>query len=164
MRSARLKGLAPSADRRARILILGSFPGPMSLARREYYAHPRNQFWRLIFELLGEPAPRLYRQKLAVLRKNRVALWDAVGSCRRENAADGTIKDHAFNDIPGLLKKCRGVKAVFCNGNKSYSLCLARYGGLGIPIVYLPSTSPANAGHSYEYKKMRWKKILKARD
>ena len=52
--SPTLTGLAPVIDAEVRILVLGSFPGAASLAAGRYYAHPRNQFWRLISAVTGE--------------------------------------------------------------------------------------------------------------
>ena len=54
----------PVIDAGTRVLILGSLPGERSLARGQYYAHPQNQFWRLVGEVLGvaghvmQPGPR----------------------------------------------------------------------------------------------------------
>lgn len=81
----RLVGLAPVFDARARLLVLGSFPGAASLQAAQYYAHPRNAFWPVMGALLGEadlPA-RPYAERLQTLRRHRVALWDAVAACRR---------------------------------------------------------------------------------
>lgn len=158
----RLKGLAPVADRRARILILGSFPGPMSLAKKEYYAYPRNQFWEMVFDLLGADAPDTYHKKLKILKANRIGLWDVIDSCCRKKAPDSAITAPVFNDIATLISRRPGIKAVFCNGATSYLIFKKRYKVAGVPFVYLPSTSPANAGHSYIYKRRSWKKILKA--
>ena len=47
-------GLPPIARRDARLFILGSLPGDASLAARQYYAHPTNQFWRLLGSAIGE--------------------------------------------------------------------------------------------------------------
>ena len=54
------RSFAPVANERTRLLLLGSLPGEESLARGRYYAHPRNQFWRLAGTVIGaelEPLP-----------------------------------------------------------------------------------------------------------
>lgn len=156
----RLKGLAPVFDEKTRILVLGSFPGPVSLKKRQYYAYHRNQFWDIIFGAIGAEAPRSYRDRLAALKKSRIGLWDVIYSCRRASASDGNITDPVFNDIGFLVKNCHYIRAVFCNGNKSYSVFRARYKDIGIPVKYLPSTSPAHAGMSLSMKARLWKKAF----
>ena len=42
--SVLLTGLPPIIDAGVETLILGSFPSPVSLAVRQYYAHRQNQF------------------------------------------------------------------------------------------------------------------------
>jgi hypoxanthine-DNA glycosylase len=161
MKAPALRCLAPVADGRSRVLILGSFPGPMSLAKREYYAYPRNQFWKIVFGLLGLPAPVSYGKRISALADNGIALWDVIASCRRAGAADGDIADPVFNDVPALVRRYPGIGAVFCNGGKAFSVASAKFGDTGVPVVRLPSTSPANAGHSYAYKMRMWRKVGK---
>ena len=47
-------GLPPIAAADARVIILGSLPGDRSLLQQRYYAHPSNQFWRLVGRTIGE--------------------------------------------------------------------------------------------------------------
>ena len=69
--SRRKHGLPPVLGADARVLILGSFPGEASLAAQQYYAHPRNLFWRLLGTVIGEPLPELpYRARLAAIMEH----------------------------------------------------------------------------------------------
>ena len=49
---APLNGLSPLLSPDIHTIILGSFPSRESLAARQYYAHPRNQFWKLLSAVL----------------------------------------------------------------------------------------------------------------
>ncbi|MFY7850813.1 MAG: DNA-deoxyinosine glycosylase, partial [Brevundimonas sp.] len=69
--------------------MLGSLPGEASLAAGRYYAHPRNAFWRLMGEVLGEDLQaRDYEDRLATLIRHRVGLWDVVGEATRPGSLD----------------------------------------------------------------------------
>ena len=86
-----LSGLAPVIDGGIRMLILGSFPGAASLAAQQYYAHPRNQLWRLASALTGEDLAGLpYEQRLARLLAHRIGLWDVLQACERRGSLDFT--------------------------------------------------------------------------
>jgi len=144
------------------VLILGSMPGPVALRKREYYGFPGNYFWRLLPEILGERAPRDYAAKVALLKDRRVALWDVIRSCTRTGASDGTIRDAAPNDIPGLLRRRKGIGAIFLNGKTAERLYRVHFGGtLHVPAFGLPSTSPANASVSYERKRRAWSAAIR---
>ena len=84
-----LTGLPPILDAGVEVVVLGSFPSPASLAAQQYYAHPQNQFWRLMGELLSEPLAGLpYAGRCAVLLRHRVGVWDVYRHCRREGACE----------------------------------------------------------------------------
>ena len=68
-------GLPPIARRDARLFILGSLPGDASLSTQCYYAHPTNQFWRLLGYAIGE--------ELQACRMN-----ERLRGCRRRMSLD----------------------------------------------------------------------------
>jgi hypoxanthine-DNA glycosylase len=104
-RSASLLGFEPVADRRARTLILGSFPSEASQRAGHYYAHPRNQFWPILSELLGEPLVNLpFEARYRRLRAHRIALWDVIQTCERPGSLDASIREAQSNDFDALLR------------------------------------------------------------
>ena len=156
----RLAGLPPVIARGTRLVVLGSFPGVASLQAQQYYAHPQNQFWRLVGGLLAEPLPQLpYRERLARLRLRGVGLWDVYASCRREGSLDSAIEAAELNDLASLRRRAPGLVAVAHNGGES-----ARHRrhteALGLPVWRLPSSSPANASWSFERKLAAWHEVF----
>lgn len=134
---------APVAAPDARVLILGSLPGERSLAERRYYAHPQNQFWRLLSPVVGRELVDLeYDARLAALREARIALWDVVASARRTGSSDATIRDAAANDLPALLDRLSELRAVAFNGGKALSIGRPLVAGRDLAIIALPSSSP----------------------
>jgi hypoxanthine-DNA glycosylase len=162
VRRVTVESLPPVAAADARVLILGSMPGAVSLQRSEYYAHPRNRFWEFMDELFGVPRSLAYRDRLAALTARGVALWDVARRCRRRGSADATIADTVPNDIPGLLDRCPGIAIVCCNGKKAEELLrrLVAWPDGAPPFRYLPSTSPANASQSKDHKLAVWHAAL----
>jgi hypoxanthine-DNA glycosylase len=128
----------------ARVLILGSLPGERSLAEARYYAHPMNQFWRLIGSVLGVEMPTDYPARLQALRAARVALWDVVAQARRLGSLDGAIREHRPNDLVLLIEHLPQLRAIGFNGGAA-----ARIGrrtlaaSAGHVLLDLPSSSPA---------------------
>ncbi len=134
-------------------------PGVRSLEAGEYYAYPQNQFWRIIAKLLKCDLPATYAQKKKMLLENRIALWDVVASCTRKGSLDSNIRNVKANDLDGLLKKYKLIRAIFCNGNTALKLFKSSHSQCPVPVFALPSTSPANT-KPRSWKVAQWKQIL----
>jgi len=158
----RLVGLAPVFDARARLLVLGSFPGAASLQAAQYYAHPRNAFWPLMGNLVGEAelAAWPYAERLQALRRHRVALWDAVAACRREGSLDTAIEAAEPSDLIDLVARLPRLRAIACNGSLAHKQAVLALGPTELPVLRLPSTSPAHAGRSLADKIAEWRAAL----
>jgi double-stranded uracil-DNA glycosylase len=158
----RLTGLAPVFDARARLLVLGSFPGAASLQAAQYYAHPRNAFWPVMGALLGEPDMRAqpYEERLQALRRRRVALWDAVAACQREGSLDTAIEAAEPSDLRALVARLPALRAIACNGALAHKQTLLALARTELPVLRLPSTSPAHAGLSLADKIDAWRTAL----
>jgi len=149
-------GLAPVIGRAPVLLILGSFPSRRSLEQQEYYAHPGNQFWRILETLFGIGRGHPYRQRVDDLIRHRIALWDAIGACCRAGSADHRITGPSLNPVRQLLTSCPTIRGIACNGTTA-----ARYVDRlrlppGIRIIPLPSTSPANTHFTLAEKTEQW--------
>jgi len=156
----RISSFSPIIDNASKILILGSIPGVKSLEKQQYYGHPQNKFWKIIFELFHEEFTENYNERIAILKKHHIALWDVIDSCERKGSLDSEIKNEEANQIPELLEEYPNVKAIFCNGGKSYKNLQKLLGkNFKIPIYLLPSTSPLHT-ISFEKKLEDWKMIL----
>lgn len=155
-----LTGLAPVIDAGVRILVLGSFPGAASLAAGQYYAHPRNQFWRLISGVVSEDLAALpYAERLPRLLAHGVGLWDVLGECERVGSLDSAIRKPAANDFDQLHKLCPMLETVGFNGQAS-SKFAPQFSAAGYRTVVLPSSSPAYMAKSFEQKLSVWRGIF----
>lgn len=166
MATERLQGLPPVVNAGTRALILGSFPGGMSLAQRQYYAYPRNHFWPLLAALWPQhPQPADYAGRCAWLLDRGLGLWDVYGACEREGSLDTSIRNAQVNDFAGLRARCPRLAAVAHNGGESFRHAKAVRAVLGegaqdLQSLRLPSTSPANASWSFERKRNAWAEAL----
>ena len=157
----RISSFPPIVSEDSEILILGSVPGIKSLEMQEYYAHPQNKFWRILFELFQEDFTADYAEKIELLKKNKIAVWDVIDSCERKGSLDTEIKNEAHHDILQLLQDFPSIKVIFCNGQKSFkSLRKILPDDLKIAILVLPSTSPAYT-IPYQQKLKDWS-VLKS--
>jgi len=155
----RISSFPPIIDKHSKILILGSIPGVKSLEKQQYYGHPQNKFWKIMFELLNEDFTEDYTERIQILKKHHIALWDVIDSCERKGSLDSEIKNEEANRIDELLENHPDIKAIFCNGGKSYKNLQKMLGkNYKIPVFLLPSTSPLHT-ISFERKLEEWKKI-----
>ncbi|MDP8994693.1 MAG: DNA-deoxyinosine glycosylase [Pseudomonadota bacterium] len=140
-----------------RLLLLGSLPGAVSLAQQRYYAHPRNQFWRLAGAVIGrELVPLAYEARLEALLEAGVGLWDTVAAASREGSLDQNIELHAASDLAGLAATLPALRAVGFNGGKAASIGRPQLRELPrLALIDLPSSSPAYT-IPFEEKLERW--------
>jgi TDG/mug DNA glycosylase family protein len=144
------------------VLIIGSFPSRQSLEKGEYYANRQNRFWTIMQALFGIDPALPYRQRTALLMREHVALWDAIGSCSRAGSADNRIKDPVLNDVAGLLVAHPSIRLIACNGGASARHAAQLRLPGNVPLIRLPSTSPAYAAMSLEEKIARWSVLRQA--
>ena len=143
----------------ARVMIVGSMPSVKSLADAQYYAHPRNAFWPILFEVFGVTPTEDYEAKKALIRDNALALWDAAQSCEREGSLDSNMRDVIYNDFAALYARCPHIHTVLCNGGTAHALFLkSDYAG-NRRVIRMPSTSPAYT-MAYARKLTIWKETL----
>lgn len=146
MPAVRHASFAPHVAPDARLLILGSLPGVRSLAEQQYYAHPTNQFWRLLGEVVGRPLAALpYNDRLAALRHAKVGLWDVIRSAERQTSNDSLIRDVEAHDLAALIATLPALRMIAFNGGKASAIGRKQLPSLGdIAVIDLPSSSAAH--------------------
>ena len=156
----RIRGFEPIVGREPRALVLGTVPSELSLEKGQYYAHPRNDFWRIVEALFSGGRPLAYAERVEMLKHAGVALWDVLREADRAGSLDANIRRPVPNDIAGLLRGCPSIRAVFFNGAAAERLFSAHVSSSPadgtLRFVRLPSTSPANATISFALKLAAW--------
>lgn len=150
---------APVYDERSKILILGTFPSVKSRESHFYYGHPQNRFWKLLAALMDWQVPQTIEEKKEMLLQNHIAIWDVIQSCDIVGSSDSSIRNVVPSDIDRILKNSQ-IQKIYANGNTAKKL-YEKYvmTGTRVPIVGLPSTSPANAAYSLERLQQSWGQI-----
>ena len=154
-------GLPPIGRPDARLFILGSLPGDASLAARRYYAHPTNQFWRLLGAAIGENLqPLPYEVRLERLAARRIGLWDVIASATRRGSLDQAIRRAEHNRILELLHDYPALRLIAFNGTAAASIGRKLIGvpPPGLNLIDLPSSSAANT-RSYTEKAAAWSRL-----
>jgi hypoxanthine-DNA glycosylase len=160
----RIYSLDPILHSKIQVLVLGSMPGQQSLEKQQYYAHPRNQFWKILFSIFSQPETTDYNKRIALLQANRIGLWDVIHSCVRKGSLDANIKEERANDIATLLNTYKDIRFVAFNGGKAFQTFKKNIGLHvldGIAYKQLPSTSPIPGRNikSFDEKTKEWQVI-----
>ena len=140
-------------------LILGSFPSIKSFENNFYYAHPSNQFWKILEAVTSYPINNR-DQKLWLLKEEKFGLWDMVRECSRDNSLDSSLENEEVNDIAGFLEAHPSIKKLAFTGKKSQALFETHFSYLEIERVYLPSPSSAYAAMKFDKKVKIYKEKL----
>lgn len=158
------RGFSPIARLDARILVLGSLPGQMSLQRGEYYAQPQNAFWKIAGRLF-DAAPELpYGERVNRLLTQRIAVWDVCASAFRPGSLDSAIQRRSIvtNDFADFFARHPEINLIAFNGAKAAELYVRMVrdqlpeSAQNLRSIILPSTSPAHASLSFQQKLRRW--------
>lgn len=165
MPAIRHASFAPHVTPDTRLLILGSLPGARSLAERRYYAHPTNQFWRLVGEVIDRPLAAIpYDDRLAALREARIGLWDAIRSAERRTSSDSEIREVEAHDLAALVATLPDLRMIAFNGGKAAAIGRRQFPGKGgVELVDLPSSSAANT-KGLDAKCAHWLRLRSALD
>lgn len=167
-----IRSFPPVAGSNARLLILGSMPGAESLRAGEYYAHPRNAFWRILGDHLDVAHDAPYAQRIDSLKAGGIALWDVLASCTRPGSLDSAIDADSIivNDLQGFLQQHPLISDVLFNGATAERYFL-RHVSPRLPapgleagplhLTRLPSTSPAHAALSLSDKRREWHRVIR---
>lgn len=151
--------LEPVYDTNSRILILGTFPSVKSREAKFYYKHPRNRFWKVIAEIVGNKECETIEEMKKMLIDNKIAVWDVIDSCEITGSSDASIKNVVPADLSIILDNAN-IKKIYANGDKAFKLYMKySYPITKRDIIKLPSTSPANATFSLEKLVENWGQI-----
>lgn len=156
----------PIADRHARVLILGSMPGKESLRAQQYYAHPRNAFWKIMGDLIGATPDLAYADRISILKAAGIAVWDVLATCTRRSSLDADIDANTMelNNFADFYSGYPLITGVFFNGalaEKFYVKHIGLNSSANLQYQRLPSTSPAHAGMPYAQKLHHWRVIMR---
>ena len=135
-------------------------PSIKSLTEHQYYGHPQNRFWKILQNIYEEECSS-YQDKIQLLHKHHIALWDVIAACERQGSLDSNITSEECNDITSFLKTYPTIEKIILNGKKAGALYKKTSGKMNsTPYVVLPSTSPANASFSLSELTELWRKEL----
>ncbi len=143
-------------------------PGEKSLSANQYYAHPQNSFWKILFSIYKENFSDDYTKRTQLLKNNKIALWDVLKSCQRIGSLDSNIKTDStiVNDFQSFFSNHTDISKIYFNGQKAHQLFKRNeinnandfYANYKVSV--LPSTSPAHASIKWTEKLAVWRENL----
>jgi G:T/U-mismatch repair DNA glycosylase len=87
-----------------------------------------------------------------------------VAACRREGSLDTAIEAAEPSDLPTLVARLPALTVIACNGALAHRQTLLALGDVAVPVpvpvLKLPSTSPAHAGLRLADKIDAWRAAL----
>jgi len=159
-----LQGLPPIANADACVLVLGSMPGAASLQAGQYYAHGRNRFWWYMGELVGANPALPYAERVQRPGWGGIAGWDVIGPCRAVGQRDSPIRHETVKDLAEVLPPHPPLGPLRCNRAQAEASfmrhALPSLARPDLAFHRLPSTSPANASQSDQFKLDAWRSAL----
>ncbi|KAF4674233.1 hypothetical protein FOL47_009513 [Perkinsus chesapeaki] len=176
------RSLPPILGENPRVLILGSAPSQISLARGEYYANPHNHFWGVLgFAMDDADFSTLdYISRCEVLKNRGIAVWDVCDEFTRHKRQKELFGPFYALPLP-TLATCSSSRSsqviqfyrdsrdslfqapnVSVNVSNDLSYFRALDPSIRIPdITRVPSTSPAHAmANALGAKGKVWKEKL----
>ncbi len=151
----------PVYNEKSKVLVLGTFPSVKSREINFYYGHPQNRFWKVMATVTKSEVPGTIEEKKELLLANHIAVWDVIQKCDIIGSSDSSIKNVEVNDIAGLLKKTN-IETIVANGATAERLYNTyALSQTSIPIIKMPSTSPANAAWTLEKLCNEWEKVIR---
>jgi hypoxanthine-DNA glycosylase len=153
-------GLEPVADGRTEVLILGTLPSDTSLAQAQYYADRRNDFWKLMEQVLNERFTSMpYETRIQTLLSHRIGLWDVYSSCIRPGSGDKDISGESLNNFAVLKTIAPSLMLVCLNGKEEAGKSEELVCSAGYRTLVLPSSSGANR-RDQSGRLLAWKRML----
>lgn len=151
----------PVSDSETEILILGTLPGDRSLQSGEYFAHPRNRFWKIISAITNNPLPESYPEKINLLHRTKIGVWNVLHKARRKGSLDTAIQNEVPNDLTTFIATHKNLKVIAFDGRKAEALFDKHFSrGKDLTFISLPGCSPANARFNLEALCERWIRML----
>ena len=93
---------------------------------------------------------------MVALNAAGIGLWDVIASAHRAGSLDSAIRNETLNGLAELSASLPALSAVAFNGASAFRIGAPLLAGTGLPLIRLPSSSPAYAALPFEAKRAQW--------